>query len=527
MVPDTISRGERGKNVKLEDRATLVAFLLLGALTIVLTRLPRLLDGGVVLDGDEAIVGLMAKHVLDGKDIALFFYGQSYGLAIFESLFGALGFAALGIHAASLKLATIALWTIGWIFFTLAADRFMDRATAFGAAFALVFCAAWGEWSMMARGGYVTAFVLTSIALYFCALTAASTSRTPVISGLTGATTILIGLAQPIFAVTFLPFVVFLHYARRQSAEIVATIVGALLTVVVVAMTTGAWSDYWSPDLFGLGAFFNSIIDLPHRLLVFFSGVYYYNNEIATGLWTRLGAAVWCLLLVFTILMAVLYNRSVRQSYVALSSVSGMLIILGLVLCIPESSFGYRYLLPIAVPMTLGLAALAHHTEPGSPLYRFAMPAVLAVLLFCGAIAHVDARQQSRFGSHEDRQRLEVAQERLVEELLERNIHHAYSLDPLLQWNILFTSHESILVRWQHPFDRYPEYPATVDAALFNGEPVALIGLESTANELRGWLSRSGIEREVHTVGSHYFWVEGLDAQMLEHLGFELHRPSR
>ena len=53
--------------MKLEDRATLVAFLLLGALTIVLTRLPRLLDGGGVLDGDEAIVGLMAKHVLDGN----------------------------------------------------------------------------------------------------------------------------------------------------------------------------------------------------------------------------------------------------------------------------------------------------------------------------------------------------------------------------------------------------------------------------------------------------------------------------
>ena len=114
------------------------AFLSLGSLTIVLTRLPRLLGGGVVLDPDEAIVGLMAKHILDGKEVALFFLGQSYGLTIAESLFGALGYAALGASALSLKISTLVLWIIGWIFFTLALDRFVDRTIAFGASFALL-----------------------------------------------------------------------------------------------------------------------------------------------------------------------------------------------------------------------------------------------------------------------------------------------------------------------------------------------------------------------------------------------------
>jgi hypothetical protein len=380
---------------------------------------------------------------------------------------------------------------------------------------------------MMARGGYVTAFVLTSMALFLCSLTAMSTRRTPIACSLTGAVAALLFFAQPIFAVAFVPFVAFIHWARRQPVEIIATVLGGILTLVAVVVTTdGSWSDHWSPRIFGPKSFFDSIINLPERILIFFGGVYYYENGMPTGRMTRFGAVVWCVLLAFTLLAPALHFSRVRTSYLALSSLTSIVLVLALILCVSETSFGFRYLLPVATPLVLFLAALAHDSGPRSLAYRFAMPIVLSVLLVCGAIAHVDARQESRFGSHEDRQRAEGTQERLVEMLLEHGIRHAYCLDPMFQWNLMFVSGESVLARWRHHRDRYPEYPAAVDAALFASEPVALIGPKSDVDGFRGWLAQTGATREIHIVGTHYFWIENPDAAMLEQLGFELNRTS-
>src|SRR5262249_47721494 len=46
-----------------------------GAMGLV-SRLPQLFSGDLLLDGDECILGLMAKHVAEGRDFPIFFYGQ-------------------------------------------------------------------------------------------------------------------------------------------------------------------------------------------------------------------------------------------------------------------------------------------------------------------------------------------------------------------------------------------------------------------------------------------------------------------
>ena len=69
-----------------------------------LTRLPQLLSPQLALDGDEAIAGLMARHLLAGDELPLFFYGQSYGLSVPATLSVAGAFAALGATPLALKL---------------------------------------------------------------------------------------------------------------------------------------------------------------------------------------------------------------------------------------------------------------------------------------------------------------------------------------------------------------------------------------------------------------------------------------
>ena len=63
--------------------------LAIGCAAIVLTRLPQLLGDNLYLDGDEAILGLMAKHVSEGRHWSLCFCGQGYGLSILEAGAGA------------------------------------------------------------------------------------------------------------------------------------------------------------------------------------------------------------------------------------------------------------------------------------------------------------------------------------------------------------------------------------------------------------------------------------------------------
>jgi hypothetical protein len=54
-------------------------------------------------DADQAIVGLMAKHLLEGRAFPLYFYGQQYLLGI-EALWVAPAFAVGGISVATLKI---------------------------------------------------------------------------------------------------------------------------------------------------------------------------------------------------------------------------------------------------------------------------------------------------------------------------------------------------------------------------------------------------------------------------------------
>jgi len=52
--------------------------VLLAAPLLFVSRLNLLVRMELALDGDEAVVGLMSLHFLQGKGLPLFFYGQSY-----------------------------------------------------------------------------------------------------------------------------------------------------------------------------------------------------------------------------------------------------------------------------------------------------------------------------------------------------------------------------------------------------------------------------------------------------------------
>ena len=97
------------------------------------SRLPQLTSPHLLLDGDEAILGLMAKHLAEGREAPIFFYGQAYGLSFFEAAAGAVAFRLAGVGDVQLKLAMLAIWLVGVVAFFAALARLLGPRRSFWA----------------------------------------------------------------------------------------------------------------------------------------------------------------------------------------------------------------------------------------------------------------------------------------------------------------------------------------------------------------------------------------------------------
>jgi len=134
------------------------------------TRVTTLIVSQRHVHSDEAIIGLMAKHIVEGRSLPLYFWGQDFnGGGAFEAYLAAGSFAILGVGVAQLKLVVVLL-SLGSLTFLYAfALRFFDRGVAlFGALFYA--CApTLVAWHYQVRGGYgeLQLFVLAVLALAF------------------------------------------------------------------------------------------------------------------------------------------------------------------------------------------------------------------------------------------------------------------------------------------------------------------------------------------------------------------------
>lgn len=136
--------------MKKSTATAIAALLILGALGL---SLVYLLDGANHFDGDEAVVGLMARHILEGR-IPVYFYGQGY-MGSLEALTAAGWFALLGPSIFALKLAPLTFYLL----FLILQYRLVRRYGGLSAALltlaiTVVFSSTVILWSTKARGGF-------------------------------------------------------------------------------------------------------------------------------------------------------------------------------------------------------------------------------------------------------------------------------------------------------------------------------------------------------------------------------------
>ncbi len=141
----------------------LIIIVVLGAAL----RLDFLLAGNFGIDSDEAIVGLMAKHIVEGREPPIFYYGQHY-MGSLEPMLVALGFMLFGVSAAVLKLVPF-LFSLVLIVLVYRLARLLssESAALMAALFIAVPASPLVLWSGMARGGFIEIICIGVLSFIF------------------------------------------------------------------------------------------------------------------------------------------------------------------------------------------------------------------------------------------------------------------------------------------------------------------------------------------------------------------------
>jgi hypothetical protein len=272
---------------------TLGCLVVLSAICVA-SRLPQLRSPNLLVDGDESVLGLMAKHVAEGREFPIFFYGQHYALATVEAGAGALSFLIAGVSAVSLKLAMLGLWTIGVLFSFLALSKLLSINRSFWITAVLVVNPMWAAWSMKGGGGYLTSFTATAMLLW---LLVHERERETVVQWLiAGALTAVIYLAQPLWLPGVVPTVLVVLFASRRrlswGAAYVAVTAGLIL---FVKLATPMSVDTWGGPALGNPNLFGSLSRVAQQVYVYLTGSYYLQWAIdPPGPATKILAVVWC-----------------------------------------------------------------------------------------------------------------------------------------------------------------------------------------------------------------------------------------
>jgi hypothetical protein len=496
----------------------------------VVSRLPQLRSPNLLVDGDEATVGLMAKHFAQGKEVPAFFYGQHYGLSTVEAAFDAVSFRLFGTGDVSLKSGILALWTTGVLFLFLALAARAGRKRAFWIAAVLVLTPAWAVWSMKARGGYLASFAATGVFAWMLTLTERRRSLAWWV--VAGALTALIELSQPLWLPGLLPFVAAALIASRRWACVVAYVAVATAGVLLIKHVAAVGPVSWDGPSIGNPALIASLPEIAHQIFVNLTGSYYLWWEVAPpGHATTALAYLWCLALPGAALVQI-YRLITRRyhllSHLLFVSVCGTLIAEWLLLSARDA----RYLLPISVPVVVLGAIDAIDLVEARVVPRWSLVAATIALLLTGGVA---MREFSAFsflwknppGSLSEKARLDT----VIGNLRAHGVTRAFVMNGLLNYQIMFYSDEQVLARWTDSAGRYPAYGAAVDAALARGDRVAVVGYLPTSGvpgcEGSDYCN-GGIEKLVPdpsaiiTVDGRYFVYLNARRELLAKLGFQL-----
>jgi len=424
--------------------------------------MPQLTSDLLLLDGDECIVGLMAKHLYEGKELPIYFYGQSYGFSFIEVLAIDLFYFLFGVSDISVKLAMLCLWTLGITFFYKGLKRINEPGslTPFLITLVFVFAPAWAVWSMKARGGYITSFFLSSLLMY---IVFDGHKRFASYLAL-GFLLVVIYESQPLWLPGLLPVLCYGLYRRGFSARFVFSFLGGiLLAVLIFYFVKNDLSNFWSPEGISLrNNFLVKLKDIPGQVFVQMTGSYDYFERVDLGIVTNILAILYTVLIFLGLSFGIYLLVKKRNTLLLYASCSSVLFTLAYLVLFQR--FAARYLLPLSGFSFLMFSEIINKVKNKVVLSAFYLPLIVLGIISLNAFEHYRPKWQSG---------KQIKQ--LTEYFDKNNIHFVFSRWGFLQWQIMFYSNEKVIARSVPNFDRYPAYISKVNHAFSSGRRIAVL----------------------------------------------------
>ena len=234
VAPPEASRGQSRAEPRRDHyfAVALAAVLLVG----LAVRLAILFSPLGELDGDEAVVGLMARHIAFEGERPVFYWGQPY-LGSLEAFSVAPLFRLFDSSTLTLKLVPTA-YSLGFLLLSaLLAKRLFGSGPALATgAYLAVPPAMWAVWSTKARGGYAELLFLGEalllVTLWWAERPRQQDGRAAMLWGLLAGLSVWTHLLAVVY---LLPSVVYLALRRRpRLPEIAVATVGTLLGMLPV-----------------------------------------------------------------------------------------------------------------------------------------------------------------------------------------------------------------------------------------------------------------------------------------------------
>jgi hypothetical protein len=493
---------------------------MLTAITVI-TRISYLSDPKHIVDGDEAIIGIMAIETANLEYFPGFFHGQQYGLSTVEVLPAALFFKVFGVSDLALSVSILCLFILTvWFLYLYLRRELNSDLPAIAGCIMLILIPAMIPWSMKARGGYATALLCSTILLYLTDRHTITTSKKHWFTA--GVVAAVSYFAQPLFLLSILPLLSYRVITRLKTGSYYI-----VFSLIPLSAALKWWSLQNNAGYIAnpLGDWNSEVFYSLHDVFsVVFSGYFYLNDAFSAPQWVYYFA-------IFTvtgtiILFIINFIRSSAQSTspILLLWFCG-LIITALLLCLAQP-FGlddrgathlpYRYGLPavliICVMFAYGIRSL--HKKLGV--------AVLSIIILTGVISSFSMKNYPyTWWMNGNNSRHKFLEYITYMESLSGNC--AFVTEPMFQHHIRFYSELKIHVRSMSLVERYPDEVRTVSDALFQTNPTIVTGLYGfhLGMDLHPHYNQNLTYIYSKDSTPLYFVVHNPPAEMLQSCGFE------
>ena len=491
-------------------------------LVAVLARVPQLASRNLLAEGDECVVGLMGLHVARLHDFPLFMYGQTYGLAIVETPAAAVSFALFGPSAVTLKLAILAVWIAGAVFYFRVFSRVLGTARGFWIALLLVLMPAWAVTSMKAWSGYVTAFAAAAVAMDLIVRNDERRAGPWLGAGL--ATTV-IYFAQALWLPALLPIVLYYLVDSRRIRCWTAYISGTLGLFAGIELMVAYWpplTEVWFRPPVGNPDLLASLPALAAQFYVCLTGSFYFGDAVPPGPFTTAAAVFWCAAFCAALLLQA-YRLATRRHLLWSHLLAAAIVLTLLANWILLDHRDGRYMMAVNAPLVfLAGVELFDLTDRFRIPWRRAIAAILLVAVIQAAAMREFAGYSYTWWTTPASGPSETQTLRkLIGYLEARGVKHAYAMNLLLSWPIAFYSNEEIVARSKGGRDRYQPYITAVDRALEAGRPVAIVGYAGYTYGLEKLVPDPSAIVEID---GKYFVYMSPDRELLARAGFRLLR---